>query len=150
MPLGNLLSGTDQQYVAMKDEAGTWRILNTWHEELKHLDVEDEVPDKSDAVTVLSEGQFIALIKEAASLGVLANVSIGSDTSKLDEEIDFKDSEIDELKDTINVLRHELSQRTTELEAKSPHSEEYDLKEKAMNSILKLVSIQDVTNLGRE
>ena len=144
MPLGNLLSGTDQQYVAMKDEAGTWRVLNTWHEELKHIDVDDEVPDTSDAVTVLSEGQFIALIKEAASLGVLANVSVsGGDTTKLEEELLTKDNEVKELK-------QELSHRTTALEAKSPHSEEYDLKEKAMDSILKLVSLQDVTNLGRE
>ena len=148
--LGNLLSGSDQQYVAMKDEAGTWRILNTWHEELKHLNVDDEVSDKSEAVTVLSEGQFIALVKEAASLGVLANVSVGGDTTKLEEELSTKEDEVHELKESVSSLKHEVSQRTIALETKSPHSEEYDLKEKAMDSILKLVSLQDVTNLGRE
>ena len=75
MPLGNILSGADQQYVGLKDETGTWRILNTWHEDLKQLDADDDIPDTSEAVTVLSEGQFIALIKEAASLGVLEIVS---------------------------------------------------------------------------
>ena len=37
MPLGNILSGTEQQYVANKDDKETWRILNTWHEDLKKL-----------------------------------------------------------------------------------------------------------------
>ena len=148
--IGNLLSGSDQQYVAMKDETGTWRVLNTWHEELKQLNVDDEVPDKSNAVTVLSEGQFIALIKEAASLGVLENVSVSGNTMQLEEELSVKETEVQELKESINNLKQEVSHRTVALEAKSPHSEEYDLKEKAMDSILKLVSIQDVAILGRE
>ena len=42
MPLGNILSGADQQYVGLKDETGTWRILNTWHEDLKQLDADDQ------------------------------------------------------------------------------------------------------------
>ena len=87
MPLGNILSGADQQYVGLKDETGTWRILNTWHEDLKMMSADEEIPDDSEAVTVLSEGQFIALIKEAASLGVLLNATFGTGEAELENTI---------------------------------------------------------------
>ena len=67
MVMGNTLRDRDVQYVASKDDTThTWRILNTWSDELKNLGVEDEVSDDSEAVKVLTEGEFIALIKEAA------------------------------------------------------------------------------------
>ena len=40
--------------------------------------------------------------------------------------------------------------KQAQLEHKSQHSEDYDLKEKAMDSILKLVSIQDMANLSKD
>jgi|TARA_A100001037_G_C14815735_1_gene485337 hypothetical protein len=143
MPLGNILSGADQQYVGLKDETGTWRILNTWHEDLKQLDADDDIPDTSEAVTVLSEGQFIALIKEAASLGVLENVSFSGDT----EAYEF---EIEELQARIEELKTELREKTTVIEPKTPHSEEYELKERAMETILKLVSIDELSKLSKD
>ena len=37
MAVGHLLQGRDQQYVATKDDATkTWRVLDTWHDALKH------------------------------------------------------------------------------------------------------------------
>ena len=143
MPLGNILSGADQQYVGLKDETGTWRILNTWHEDLKQLDADDDIPDTSEAVTVLSEGQFIALIKEAASLGVLENVSFSGAT----EAYEF---EIEELQARIEELKTELREKTTVIEPKTPHSEEYELKERAMETILKLVSIDELSKLSKD
>ena len=143
MPLGNILSGADQQYVGLKDETGIWRILNTWHEDLKQLDADDDIPDTSEAVTVLSEGQFIALIKEAASLGVLENVSFSGDT----EAYEF---EIEELQARIEELKTELREKTTVIEPKTPHSEEYELKERAMETILKLVSIDELSKLSKD
>jgi len=153
MPLGNLFSGADQQYVALTDDTGTWRILNTWHEDLKRLDAEDDIPDDSTAVTLLSEGQFIALMKEAASQGILSNVSFASgdaDSDQLQSILDSKEEENMDLKDSITNLRSELAQSKSALNAKSPHSEEYDLKERAMESILKLVAAQDMANLSRD
>ena len=64
MPLGNIFTGTEAQDVAMKDDKGTWRVLNTWHDDIKNLDADSDIPDDSTAVAILSEGQFIALIKE--------------------------------------------------------------------------------------
>ena len=146
MPLGNILSGTEQQYVAMKDESGTWRILNTWHEDLKRLDADDDIPDDSTAVLVLSEGQFIALVKEAASLGVLQNANFGTGEAELEAIILERDKEIQELHSQILKLEEDKSQ----VIRNTSHSEEYELKEKAMGHILKLVSMQDMTNLSRE
>ena len=143
MPLGNILSGADQQYVGLKDETGTWRILNTWHEDLKQLDADDDIPDTSEAVTVLSEGQFIALIKEAASLGVLENVSFSGDT----EEYEY---EIGELKTTIEELKTELKAKNTVIETATPHSEEYDLQVHAIDSIVKLMSVQSISKLSKD
>jgi len=148
MPLGNILSGSEQQYVANKDDkTATWRILDTWHEDLKKLqDAEEEIPDDSEAVKVLSEGQFIALIKEAARLGVLANANFGSEESDLEPELIKKDEEINTLQEKISKLKQENSQV---LESTS-RTDEYALKEKAMSSILKLVSMQDMSNLGKD
>ena len=146
MAIGSMLSGSEQQYIALKDETGTWRILDTWHDDLKHLDVEDEVPDKSEAVVVFSEGQFIALIKEAGRLGILENAIFGTGEAELEAVILDKDQEIQTLNETILSLKEDKS----EVIRKSSHTEEYELKEQAMNSILKLVSMQDMTNLSKE
>jgi TolA-binding protein len=112
------------------------------------MNADDDIPDDSPAVTALSEGQFIALIKEAASEGVLENVNITSDvdTAELEYEIDTKNSKIVELEDKIKQLTSEKQ----EVEIKASHSEEFELKEKAMDNILKLVSMQDMTKLSRD
>lgn len=148
MVMGNMLSDSGQQYVAAKDDAGTWRILNTWHEDLKTMNADEDVPDNSSAVILLSEGQFIALIKEAASQGVLENINISSDvdTAELEYEIENKNKEIENLKDQLSELKEEK----TKIEKVASHSEEFELKDKAMDNIIKLVSMQDITKLSRD
>ena len=158
MVMGNTLRDRDVQYVASKDDTThTWRILNTWSDELKSLGVEDDVPDESDAVKILTEGEFISLIKEAARLGVLENATFGTGEAELENVIIDKDKEIIDLKDQLRELQDETSKVVRE----NTHTEEYvlkekainsgyELKEKAMDNILKLVSIQDVSNLSRE
>ena len=61
MVLGNMMNQSGQQYVAIKDDKNTWRVLDTWHADLKMLSADDDIPDDSPAVVALSEGQFIAL-----------------------------------------------------------------------------------------
>ena len=158
MVMGNTLRDRDVQYVASKDDTThTWRILNTWSDELKTLQVDDEVPDDNSAVTILTEGEFIALIKEAARLGVLENATFGTGEAELENVILDKDKEILELKDRLRELKDETSKIVRE----NTHTEEYvlkerainsgyELKEKAMDNILKLVSLQDVSNLSIE
>ena len=156
--LGNMLQGRDQQWVATKDEVtNTWRILDTWNDSLKAMDVEDDIPDDSPAVTILTEGAFISLIREAARLGILENAAFGTGEAELEAIILDKDQEILDLKDELRDLKDETSKIVRE----NTHTEEYvlkekainsgyELKEKAMDNILKLVSIQDVSNLSRE
>ena len=141
MVIGNMLRDREVQYTAVRDETtNTWRILDTWHDALRSLDPEDDIPDENDAVKILTEGEFISLVKEAARLGVLANAQFDTDTSEYDAAILEKDVEIKEIH---NQLREDILVR-------EPRSEEYELKEHAMNSILKLVSMQEMTNLGRD
>ena len=143
MPIGSMLDGMDQQYVATKDEKGTWRILNAWHDEVKMMSAEEDVPDDSPAVTVLTEGEFIALIKEAARAGVLENANFGTGEAELEAIILDKDQEIQKLHEDILKLKEEKSEVVWD----TSHTEQYKLKEKAMESILKMVSISDMANL---
>ena len=127
MAIGNLLAGSDQQYTALKDETGTWRILDTWHDDLKHL--------------------------EAGRLGILANATFGSNEYEDEERHSEADATFIENEDTLHVLHTQLDELKTEnahLIKQSAHSEEYELKEHALNSILKLVSMQDMANLSKD
>ena len=124
MVMGNTLRDRDVQYVASKDDTThTWRILNTWSDELKNLGVEDEVSDDSEAVKVLTEGEFIALIKEAARLGVLENATFGTGEAELEAVILDKDQEIQKLNETILSLKEDKSKVIRQ----SSHTEEYEL-----------------------
>ena len=147
MVMGNMLRDREVQYIAMKDDTTqTWRILDSWNVSLKSVDLEDDIDDSNPAVKVLTEGEFIALIKEAGRLGILANATYGTGAAEFEAELLEKDQEIQDLNTKITALEEEKSQVIRE----TSHSEDYELKEKAMNSILKLVSMQDMTNLGRE
>ena len=63
MTLGNILRERDEQYISNRDASGTWRILDTWHEELKTIGPEDIIADQkeqlSDTRTVYSEHSHI-------------------------------------------------------------------------------------------
>ena len=147
MPIGNMLSANEQQYVALRDSAtNTWRILDTWHDDIKSLDADSDIPAESPAVAGFSEGQFLALIKEAGRLGVLANASFGTGEAELEAIILDRDKEIQELHEKILKLEEEKS----EVVRSTSHTEDYELKEKAMANILKLVSMQDMSNLSKE
>ena len=148
MVIGNMLSGSEQQYIASKDDKGTWRILDSWHSELKNMNADEDIPDESPAVTVLSEGQFIALIKEAASQGVLENINLSSevDTAELEHDLENKNIEIEKLKDELTKTKDEKHT----IEKVASHSEEFELKEKAMDTIIKLLSMQDMAKLSRK
>jgi hypothetical protein len=146
MVLGNMMNENGQQYVANKDDNGTWRVLNTWHEDLKMMTADEDISDDSDAVVALSEGQFIALIKEAGSLGILENANFGTGEAELEATILDRDQEIQSLNEEILRLKEQKSEVIRDVE----HTEDYQLKEKAMDNILKLVSMQDMTKLSRE
>ena len=140
--IGNTLRDRNNQYVATKDPTGTWRILDTWYDELRQLDPDGDIPDDSEAVTLLSEGAFLALVKEAARLGVLANATF-TEPSETGEEIFAKESEILD-------LREKLVKYEEEIFTLNHRSEGFVLKEMAMNTLLKLTSMSDIQTLSKD
>ena len=139
--LGGMLHGREQQWVASKDETtNTWRILNTWHESLKALDMEEDIPDDSPAVTVVTEGAFIALIKEAARLGVIENASFGDNADEYEAELQAKDA-------VINELRNELSSKPTVIETKPTLSESKAFKLEIADRMMKLAGLDEVSDI---
>ena len=143
MVIGNMLRDRDVQYIAIKDDTTqTWRILDTWSEGLKNVDLEDDIDDENSAVKILTEGEFIALMKEAGRIGVLANAAVGGGDAELESELLAKDEVIHDLQGQLNTMQTEVQEVNT--------TEEYKLKEMAMHSIVKLVSIADMTKISRE
>ena len=136
------LKDREVQYTANRDEVtNTWRILDTWHEDLVNLGPDDEVPDDSSAVTVLTEGGFISLVKEAARLGVLQNAAFEGHTALEDENI--------ALREKILELEKNVSSKSEEIQHVNK-SESFLLKEMAMQTMLKLTSMSDIENLTKD
>ena len=113
-----------------------WIFLNVSH---------DEIPDDCPGVSIITEGAFIALIKEGARLGVLQNASF-SEHATLERDILTKDEDNLELKKQILDLEEQL-----QAAKQSPHrSEGFELKEMAMQTLLKLTSMSDLERLTKE
>ena len=144
--VGMFLKERDVQYVAHRDETTqTWRILDTWHESLMDLGPEDEIPDDSPGVMIITEGAFIALIKEGARLGVLQNASF-SEHATMERDLLTKDEDNLDLKKKILDLEEQL----TAAKQSPNRSEGFELKEMAMNALLKLTSMSDIENLTKD
>jgi hypothetical protein len=128
-----MLRDRQEQYVAQKDGAGTWRILDTWHEDLTKLNPEDEIDDSSEAVTVLSEGGFLALVREATRLGVLQNAAMIENEALADQVADLKEEN--------SKLQLQLD---TTPAVQVTHEEKAGLKQHAIDTIAKIVAIDSV------
>ena len=139
MAIGNMLRERGEQYVANQDETGTWRILDTWNDALKVLEPDEDVPDSSPAVTVMSEGAFLALMKEASRLGVLENASslLGN------EELN---TQIRDLQERIVNLQSEKE----ELMVQTRRSDTFELKHEAMGAVLKLAAMGDMGEILKD
>ena len=139
MAIGNMLRERGEQYVANQDETGTWRILDTWHDALKVLEPDEDVPDSSPAVTVMSEGAFLSLMKEASRLGVLENASslLGN------EELN---TQIRDLQEQVVNLQTEKA----ELSHKAQRTESFELKQQALGAVLKLAAMSDMDEILKD
>lgn len=134
MAIGNLLQGREQQYVANQDDKGTWRVLDTWHEALKSMQPEDDVEDDNPAITVLTEGGFIALVREAARSGTLENAVL--DRSEESLILDLKE-QIRTLQEELTIEKHERA-----LANKS-------LQETAMEHVVRLAAMDSMSTLSK-
>jgi len=147
MTLGNILRERDEQYIANRDESGTWRILDTWHEDLKTINPDDDITDDNASVMLLSEGAFISLMKEAGRLGILDSVSDSSGRSS--EEIDQVITEYSAAQEKLRNLEVKVSEQNDELAQLRVHSnrsQDYFIKEKAMDAVIKLAAMDTIAS----
>ena len=152
MTLGNILRGRDEQYIANRDESGTWRILDTWHDDLKSIGPDDEIPDKTEAVTIISEGAFISLMKEAGRSGILDNVSNGGASEEFDDMVEQYNQAVKKIHTLESVITDQKEQLA---DTRTTYSEHSHIKEKAMETVLKLAGMdtlvsQRFNDLGRD
>lgn len=148
MPIGGLLRDRDSQYVAHRDvTTGTWRILNAWHDALGEFEPDADIPDDHDAVTILSEGAYHSLLKEAARLGILSGAAHA-------ENYNLREYSED-LEQKIEQLEKEIKEYSSAITATKPNrlpdnvSESYLLKESALQVILKLTALEEVSSLTK-
>ena len=147
MTMGNILRERDEQYVANRDDSGTWRILDTWHDALKTVNPEEDIDDENEAVTLLSEGAFISLMKEAGRMGILDNVSESSGRSS--EEIDEVITNYNAAQEKLRSLEREVVEQKDELaqlRVHSSRSQDYYIKEKAMDAVIKLAAMDTIAS----
>jgi len=141
-----MLRDRNNQYVATKDETTqAWRILDTWHEDLRMMEPDADIADDSPAVTILTEGAFISLVKEAARMGVLQNAAFTEQT-EMDKELLVKDTELLEMRERLVQYEEEIFTLTQ----RPDRSESYALKEMAMTTLVKLTTMADVQALSKE
>ena len=149
MAIGSLLRDRDVQYVALKDEATkTWRILDSWSDALKDLDVEDDIPDDNNAVQIITEAAFIALIKEATRLGVLENASLGGNNVNEDDLLALE-RENQELQEKLSKIEGNVVKYKEEPK-KPQYSENYAIKDRAIQAIINLAGMADVEKISED
>ena len=138
MAIGNMLRERGEQYVANQDNTGTWRVLDTWHDALKVLEPDEDVPDESPAVTIVMEGAFLALVKEASRLGVLQNASMADNDELNNQIINFQEQIVN------------LQTEKEELMKKAQRTESFELKQQALGAVLKLAAMSDMDEILKD
>jgi len=155
--IGTGLRQHSQQYVADRDSTGTWRILNAWHNSLQGFDPdEDDVPDDHEAVTVLTEGAFEAVVKHATAEGVLDGIKFegvpDAVYAEAEEEIKLLKVEIEELSEKNEELGSitnvpspsVLPTPAPVVKPAPPLSEGAQLKKHGMDGILKIIGMDSI------
>ena len=130
-----MLRDRNNQYVATKDETT----------QARRMEPDADIPDDSPAVTILTEGAFISLVKEAARMGVLQNATFTEQT-ETGEDLLAKESEILEMREKLVQYEEEISI----LKRQKDRSESYALKEMAMTTLVKLTTMADVQALSKD
>jgi len=169
--LGSSLRSRDEQYLVKFDSTSKiWRILDTWNRELSSLEVDEELPDDHPAVRVLTEGQFIALVKEASAIGILESALQGQSGEALEElrktieenaslknqlvesgkAISGVETRYNSEKETTLKQVEEISDLKDALIAKDKlllRSESYAIKAKALDTVMKLAISEDISKI---
>lgn len=134
--IGTALKHVGKPYWVRRDTTGTWRIVNLLDQSLEKMTEDDDLPDNHPAVTIISEGAFLELIKEASSLGII-------------QKLDLSDNEQNEkLKLENEELRLENKRLKLDFETvgKEPATESYKIKSKVIDSLMKIVVVGSLEN----
>ena len=131
------MSEQDEPYRVVQDEQGTWRILFAWHPELANFGPDDDLPDSHPAVTIVTEGAFLALMKEAVVQGYKTVYDV-SNVSEEDVNIEYMQEELGKLKSENERLQGELSESNNSKQS-----------EKANLAQTKLALMEKAMALGR-
>jgi hypothetical protein len=126
-------------------------VLDTWHDALKVLEPDEDVPDSSPAVTLMSEGAFLSLMKEASRLGVLENASAPAGVSE--ERTKEEEALVADLSTEIHALQDQITKLQTEkqvLSKKAERSESFELKQQALGAVLKLAAMSDMDEILKD
>ena len=93
------MSDQDVQYIAKRDSSGTWRVLDSWNESLNNIEDSEDIPDSHAAVTLLTEGQYLSVIREATKGGYLQSAALA--------EIQALEAKVEEIEADNIVLERE-------------------------------------------
>ena len=157
--LGNVLKQREEPYVVNRDVYGTWRILNTWHPGLNEFDYEAEIGDDHPAVCVVTEGAFLALMKEAVIQGYNLSGDVGEnsfdgDNNELEKENETLKWEIDLLKEEmgkmIDAVKEEEEKQIVQSEKYLFHKEKFAVINKliAIRGTISPEEIRSITSIG--
>jgi|TARA_R110000796_G_scaffold102394_1_gene211403 hypothetical protein len=145
------MSNQDIQYVAKRDAAGTWRILDTWDESLSSIADDEEISDSNPSVTMLTEGQYLAVIREATKGGFLQSAALA--------ELQFLEARVEELEADNIVLGREnesLSEQLLDPDTAQPEiSPRSNIQQPAPPSdvsesfLIKQMIISQLANMGQ-
>ncbi|MEK6860896.1 MAG: hypothetical protein AABY07_02895 [Nanoarchaeota archaeon] len=132
--VSSFLKDYGKQYLARRDEKGTWRIINLYHSSLRDAaDPDFDVPDDHPSVTIITEGGFLELMAEVRKLGMVQQLNLeGGDFNVSTEAYDKVKEEKEELEDELEKIKKEGLRDTEEFRLASQ----------------KLIVIQDLANSG--
>lgn len=142
--MSGILRNRPDQYEARRDDKGTWRVVNLWDNSLAQFGPEDDIPDDHQAVTILSEAEFLAVIKEAAHLGILENALGNSGASQ--EDYEDAVALYEEAQKKLETAQIELD-GLKRIPPIPERSETFEFRSRALEAVLKLAGMSEVGEL---
>lgn len=137
------MSDENAQYIVTKNhDTGGWTIFNRKHPSVVNLDVNDTVPPES--YVYLTEGQFIALVRQATEDGYIGPVD---GDGEINIQPVVNEETLNSLRDELAAARQERDAALAELAQHKQMSESGVLKQDAMKAVLKIVGLSSIEEI---
>ena len=114
-------------------ESGGWQIVDMKHTALSNLLPDEDIPHNHPASIYLQEGAFIALIEAATEDGTLGNAKMST------QELDTANRENERLHRELAAAKEDNKRVSVE-----PTSEKFKIKNKIIDSMLRLAVSEDI------